>query len=404
MSVQRTHWGAIAVAVGAGIVAAVHIGMVPPAIPALRAALGVDLITAGWVVSTFSGMTVAIGILAGVAADRIGYRRLMLGGLAILVVGALTGAIAQNGPELLLSRLAEGLGFIAILVSAPSIIAETTTAEDRRFALGTWGTYMPTGIALGLILAPPILAYSSWRAVWIAAGVLSALWLLVVLRCLQSRFVPHPEQHENASGPWWEDVRLTLSQPGVWLLAAFFAFYAAQWMALMVWLPTFLVDERHLAVATAALMTVAVVAINAPGNLLGAWLLARNVPRWALLGAASLFTVACAFVIFTGILPDAVRYGVCLAFSFFTGVCPAAVLSGAAVFRPGPRQTGATNGFLIQGSNAGQFFGPPALAALVSLGGGWGAGAWVFLATGSAGTLLSVLVRWAEKRRQIKFL
>jgi MFS family permease len=349
-------------------------------------------------------MTVAIGILAGVAADRIGYRRLMMWGLAILVLGALTGAVAGNGTELLLSRLAEGLGFIAILVSAPSIIAATTTAEDRRFALGTWGTYMPTGIALGLILAPPVLAHGNWRAVWVAAGALSAVWFLVVALTLNVRPVESPEPHDAARGAWWQDVRVTLSQPGIWLLAAFFAFYAAQWMALMVWLPTFLVEARHLTVGTAAWMTVAVVAVNAPGNLLGAWLLARNAPRWTLLGASSLLTVACAFAIFTGALPDPARYGVCLAFSFFTGVCPAAVLSGAAVFRPSARQTGATNGFLIQGSNAGQFFGPPAMAMLVSLGGGWGAGAWVFLATGSAGAVLSVAVRWAERRRRVEQL
>ncbi|HET9148951.1 MAG TPA: MFS transporter [Alphaproteobacteria bacterium] len=399
MSTPKTHWGIIAVSIGAGIVAAMHIGMVPPAIPSLRAELGLNLVTSGWVVSTFSGMTVAIGILAGVAADRIGYRRLMLYGLAILVLGALAGAVAQNGAELLASRLAEGLGFIAILVSAPSIIAETTTVEDRRFALGTWGTYMPTGIAFGMILAPPILAQWNWRAVWIATGALSAAWFLVVALTLNARLVEHPEPVGAERGAWWQDVRVTLAQPGVWLLAAFFAFYAAQWMALMVWLPTFLVEARHLTVGTAAWMTVAVVAVNAPGNLLGAWLLARNAPRWTLLGTSSLLTVACAFAIFTGVLPDAARYGVCLLFSFFTGVCPAAVLSGAAVFRPSARQTGATNGFLIQGSNAGQFFGPPAMAMLVSLGGGWGAGAWVFLATGSAGALLSLSVRWAEKRR-----
>jgi MFS family permease len=174
-------------------------------------------------------------------------------------------------------------------------------------------------------------------------------------------------------------------------------------MALMVWLPTFLVEERHLPVSTAAAMTVAVVAINTPGNLFGAWLLDRNVPRWILLGAASVLTIGCAAGIFLGVFADIVRYSLCLAFSFFTGVCPAAVLSGAAVFRPSPRQTGATNGFLIQGSNTGQFLGPPAMAALVSVSGGWGAGAWVFLITGGAGAILSLLVRWAEARPRIKF-
>jgi MFS family permease len=113
--------------------------------------------------------------------------------------------------------------------------------------------------------------------------------------------------------------------------------------------------------------------------------------------------LACAVGIFTsGLLPDVLRYGLCLLFSFLTGVCPAAILSGAAVFRPSPRQTGATNGFLIQGSNLGQFLGPPVMAALVSRGGTWAAGLWIFLITGVVGTTLALLLRRAERRATIK--
>jgi MFS family permease len=393
---DQTRWREIAVAVGAGIVAAAHIGIVPTAIPAFRGELGLDLVTAGWVVSMFSATTVISGVVVGVVADRIGYRRLLLGGLVALIVGALAGALARSGGELLLSRLVEGIGFITTLVSAPSIIAEAAVAEDRRFALGIWGAYMPTGLALGMVVAPAILSLWGWRALWVFAAILSALWLAVVA------FGLHPRAHAASArnfGSWTEDVRRTLAQPGIWLLAIFFMFYAAQWMALMVWLPTFLVEERQLSVTMAALMTVAVVAVNSPGNVLGAWLLDRNVPRWVLLGGSSVLVLACAVGIFMGgVLPDGLRYGLCLLFSFLTGVCPAAILSGAAVFRPSPRQTGAANGFLIQGSNLGQFLGPPIMAALVSFGGNWAAGLWIFLVTGVVGTSLALLLRLAERR------
>lgn len=388
-------------AVGAGIVAAAHIGIVPTAIPSIRAELGIDLVTAGWVVSMFSATTVASGVVVGVIADRLGYRRLLLGGLVALIVGALAGAFARTGGQLLLSRVVEGIGFITTLVSAPSIIADAANAQDRRFALGIWGTYMPTGLALGMIVAPPILSYWDWRALWIAAAALSALWMAVVVLLLR----PPPEIGTKAvpAGSWTEDIGRTLAQPGIWLLAVFFMFYAAQWMALMVWLPTFLVEERAFAVTTAALMTVAVVAINSPGNVFGAWLLDRNVPRWALLGGSSVIVLACAFGIFVnGVLSDSARYALCLLFSFFTGVCPAAILSGAAVFRPSPRQTGATNGFLIQGSNLGQFLGPPVMAALVSREGSWSAGLWIFLVTGLVGTTLAILLKHAEKKVTFK--
>jgi predicted MFS family arabinose efflux permease len=395
-SVAHTRWSVVAAAIGAGIVAAMHIGAVPAVIPALRSELGIDLVTAGWVVSMFSATTVACGIVVGVVADRIGYRRLLLGGLIALVAGALAGAAAQTGTQLLLFRLIEGIGFITTLVSAPSIIAETAAPADRRFALGIWGMYMPTGLAFGMAVAPAILAAWGWRAVWVGTAAASALCLIAVAAMLPQRPAAH------SGGSWVVDVRITLAEPGVWFLSAFFMFYAAQWMALMVWLPTFLVEERGLSLIAAAWMTVAVVAVNAFGNLFGASLLARNVPRWVLLGGSSVVVLVCAVGIFrAGLLPDGLRYALCLLFSFVTGVCPAAILSGAAVFRPSPRQTGATNGFLIQGSNLGQFVGPPAMAALVSLGGAWSAGLGVLLVGGGAGIVLALLVKWAERRRAI---
>lgn len=391
-----TRWGEIAVALGAGIVAATHIGLVPAAIPSLRAELGIDMVTAGWIVSVFSATTVASGILVGVLADRIGYLYLLRGGLVALSIGAFAGALAKSEHQLLLFRLIEGIGFITILVSAPSIIAETATAADRKFALGLWGTYMPTGMAIGMLMAPPVLALWGWRALWLVATGLSAAWLLIVTVGLRRHASLANAANKNP-GSWLEDVRLTLSRPGIWLLAIFFTFYAAQWMALMVWLPTFLIEQRHISVTTAALMTVGVVAVNCPGNVFGAWLLSRNVPRWLLLGGSSVVVFFCAFGIFKGgMLPDSLRYGLCLFFSFLTGVCPASILSGAAVFRPSLRQTGATNGFLIQGSNLGQLLGPPVMAALVTFRGGWAAGLWIFMATGVVGTTLALLVRKTE--------
>jgi MFS family permease len=395
----KTNWRVIAIALGAGIVASTHIGLVPAAIPSLRAELGIDMITAGWIVSVFSATTVATGIFVGVLADRIGYLRLLRTGLVALVIGAFAGAFAHSEIELLICRLVEGIGFITILVSAPSIIAETSQPADRKFALGLWGAYMPTGIAIGMLIAPSVLGLWGWRALWFVSAALSAAWLLIVLAGLRR----HTSAHAATSpGSWLEDIRLTLSRPGIWLMAAFFIFYAAQWMALMVWLPTFLIEERHISVTTAALMTVAVVATNCPGNVFGAWLLSRNVPRWILLGGSSVIVFFCAFGIFQGgMLPDSLRYSLCLFFSFLTGVCPASILSGAAVFRPSPRQTGATNGFLLQGSNLGQLLGPPVMAALVSFRGGWGAGLWVFMVTGVVGTTLAILVRWAEARIKV---
>ena len=62
----------------AGVSASLHLGKLPPAIPALQATLGIGWVEAGFMLSLVqvAGMTLGIGV--GLAADAIGLRRSML--------------------------------------------------------------------------------------------------------------------------------------------------------------------------------------------------------------------------------------------------------------------------------------------------------------------------------------
>ncbi len=79
----QTPWGHVFLYVGAGIVAAFQVGKAPPLLPAIRADLGIDLFLAGWILSTVNITGLFLGSAAGAVADRFGYRRLLLTGLAL---------------------------------------------------------------------------------------------------------------------------------------------------------------------------------------------------------------------------------------------------------------------------------------------------------------------------------
>ena len=51
---SETRWKAAIVALLLGVVAAIHIGKLPPAIPALRAEYHLSLAQSGWLVSAFN--------------------------------------------------------------------------------------------------------------------------------------------------------------------------------------------------------------------------------------------------------------------------------------------------------------------------------------------------------------
>jgi cyanate permease len=167
------------------------------------------------------------------------------------------------------------------------------------------------------------------------------------------------------------DIQGALHQPVPWLLTLAFAAYALQFFAVVIWLPTFLQEQRALPPGTVALLTALVVAVNVPGNLAGGALLHRHVNRGRLIAAASLVMGLTSLGIFSDTLPDPLRYLCCLVMIGVGGMIPVAVLSSSVSLAATPQQIGTLQGLYLQGSNLGQFAGIPLIAAIVAATGRW---------------------------------
>jgi len=392
---RRTRWSIVFLATLAGAVASMQIGKAPPAIPALRVDLGLGLVAAGWIASIFNATSAILGAGAGVVADRLGHRQAAAAGLVLLAAGGMLGGLAPSGNMLLAARFFEGIGFLVIVVACPSLIVRVCEPRHVRLAIGLWASYMPTGMATMMLASPLLLGSTGWRGLWMSnAGLALAFAALfwVMTRGLQ---LPAGQRRS------WTDVRQAITLPGPWLLAGCFACYTIQFFALMSWLPTFLVEELSTTIGVAALLTALVVAANMTGNWLGGWLLHRGVKRWVLLAATAGTLSFLAVGVFSGPLPAAAKIACAFVFSALGGVLPAACLAGAPVHAPSPGQVGAVNGIIVQGSNIGSLFGPPALAAAVAALGGWGQASWLLLLAGGAGVALALGLARVERRQSL---
>ena len=385
-----TNWRAVWAVFAAGLAAGAHLGKVPPALPLLREELGLTLVESGFIATMFNVMGMTVGMLAGVLCDRLGHKRLALIGLAVMAAGGALGAAAPGFRTLLLSRFLEGIGFIVFVVSAPALLtAAAEGARDRSRALGLWSAYMPTGGTIALLAAPVLIAAWGWRGLWIGLALATVAAALVIARVPASRY---------GGVSSLSLVVESLAQKGNLAMAALFAFYVAQWTSVMIWLPTFLVDEHGVSTRTAAIATALMVLINAPGNIAGGWLLSRGVPRATLVVAASLVAAACELAMLTDVLSPALRYASVLVFSLCVGVIPASIFAGLPVHAKTPQHIGTGNGIVNQASQAGQFLGPLLLAWLASNFGGWGAALWAMLAFAAGAALCGVAIGAIENR------
>ena len=389
---STAHWPAVWAVFAGGLVAGAYIGKVPPALPVLRAELGLTLVQSGFVATMFNVVGGLAGMLAGVLADRFGPKRLALAGLAILSAGGFLGAAASNFGLLLAARFFEGAGFILFTVAGAALMtAAAPEPRARAKALSLWSAYMPAGGSLALLAAPLVIAAVGWRGLWVAlafvaAGALALVW----------RYAVAPR---TASVSSLHLALESLAQPGSVALALMFAFYVAQWTSVMIWLPTFVVDERGGSEATAALLTALMVLINVPGNLAGGWLLARGVRRGLMTMAAFAIMALCAIGMLLDVLPNLPRFLLVLAFSSCAGVIPAAVFSGVPVHARSPRHVGTGNGLVMQSSQASQFVAPILLAWMASRFGGWGASLSAMLAFATCGVACGFVLSVIEARR-----
>ena len=385
-----TRWVVVSVMIASGVAASLHVGKVPPALPALREELDLGLVTAGWIASIFNLIGATLGIASGFAADRLGARRVLAAGLVFLIAGSTWGAAVESGAALLASRVLSGLGLVTVAVAAPRIIVSAAPPRDHGLALGAWSIYMPTGMAIAMLSAPLVMPEVGWRGLWLLHAGLTAIVLAIMLAATR-RISARPSFPGRISAQ-------ALRRPGPWLLAAGFACYTVQFFAVVTWMPTFLVESVGTTREGAALAGALVVAANVIGCLAGAWLLHRRAARWKLLALTFLVMAPCGAGAFSALVPPMLKIALAVIFSAVGGLLPAAILAGTAAHAPSRDHVATVNGFVVQGSHVGVVVGPPVFALFVASFGTWEQGWSLFAVLGMAGLGVAAAVRLVELR------
>jgi MFS family permease len=372
----------------AGVVAALHVGKLPPALPFLKDALGVTLIQAGFLLSMvqFAGMT--LGLCVGLAADTLGRKRSMLSGLAVLSVASALGSMARSPQMLLILRGAEGLGFLLVVLPAPALIRQIVTTNQLSTMLGVWSAYMPMGAATALLVGPLWIPAFGWPSWWIIFALLStgmAWWA--------ERVVPSDVQRTNYVASvlqtdaepailvaWSQRLKETLTAPGPWLVSLTFAVYSSQWWSVVGFLP-YIYTQAGLSGGLVGILTAFAAAVNIVGNAGSGHLLKRGVSPITLLVCGFLAMTVGSVLAYGAFTSDQplLRYAGVVLFSLFGGLVPGTLFSLAVLLSPHERDVSTTVGWMQQWSAMGSFAGPPVVAWVGAWAGSW---QWTWVFTG----------------------
>jgi MFS family permease len=361
-SAAATSWISVLLAVGAGLLAAFQVGKVHIALPSIRHSFNLSLVSASWLLSALSVVGLFVATPVGSYAARIGTKKTLVLGLLLIAASSAAGAFSPTSAWLVWSRLEEGIGYVMIVVAAPSLIVELTSQADIRLALAGWSCFMPGGIALITLLAPLLLARHTWRALWLANAVLILFYAVVLMVAVDRRAVLPVERQANPLA----EFRAVATARAPIFLAIIFAMYTTQHLAVMGFMPTLLIEKFGVAQSRAGLLVSIAMASNILGSLAAGVLLQQGVRRSLLIGATSIFMAVMTLGMFSLGLPLLPVYLCAFLFSCVGGIVPSCVLGAAPFHAPSEQLIPATNGLLVQGSNLGIVLGPPLLSGVAA--------------------------------------
>ncbi|MDB5650544.1 MAG: major facilitator transporter [Hyphomicrobiales bacterium] len=369
-----------------GIVASAQLGKAIVAMPLLQAEMSLDITVVSLLIATFATLGATLGMGTGLVARRIGARRSLVGGMVVMAAGCVMGALAPGPALLMLSRIIEGVGFLGVVVVVPDLLNSVLTGRDRQLFFGMWGSFMPTGTALMLVLGP-VLPSFGWRALWLTQAALTIAYAIAALALLP-RDRPKPGV---ATSGFLTTARLVISDHASVLLALVFGLYAFQYFILAGFLPLILVGQLGLPIATASLFTAGVVAANALGNICAGILSRLGAPLWLNIAAAfGAYALTSPLIYSSGFPAGWVAVLAALALGL-AGLAPGSVFAAVPrVVRP--ELVTPTIGLIQQTSNIGQFAGPVAAGVFVQYF-GWGAVPLLLIPAAACGLAAALALR-----------
>ncbi len=143
------------------------------ALPRIADDLELDLAVASWVMVAMALTISAVLLPMGRLSDVMGRKRVYIAGLLVMASGVTVSATSQNLPILLIGRVIEGFGAAMVMTVAIAIITSVFPASERGKALGMNMFVIGLGAVSGPVVGGVLVDVFSWRAIFIATGVVT---------------------------------------------------------------------------------------------------------------------------------------------------------------------------------------------------------------------------------------
>ncbi len=328
---------------------------VPPLIPELVTRFGLSNFRIGLLMGAISVPAVVLAVPVGLAVDRWPPRRVGALSLAVMLVGAVTFALAPSFVLLFIGRLVFGLGGLVMNLLLARLLTLTFRGRELALAMGVFMATYPASMITVYSLHPLLLDRVGWR------NELLVLAALVVVSI--PLFLASVRRTEAVDGGETPPSKASLTvPPSLWVLAVVWLLFFAVHASVLTFAPTWAGGGAAALLTVTLVMWVAMIGSPMVGTIIDR---TARPNRWLVAGL--LVQAACLATMAVDRLgPTPAMLGIGLA---------AALVPTAVYALPGrlvaPERVGFAFGFITSFSNIGTLAGPAASGRLIDLVGSW---------------------------------
>ena len=153
------------------------------AFPKMMAVFGASVDQIEWVMTAYMLAFAIVLPASGWVADRFGYKKTYIFGMALFTLGSLLASLSWNESLLIAFRVVQGMGGGFLMPVGMAIITRTFPPKERGVALGFWGIAAAASVSLGPLFGGYLVDNYSWHAIFdinIPVGIMGIVAVAII--------------------------------------------------------------------------------------------------------------------------------------------------------------------------------------------------------------------------------
>ncbi|MFF5572503.1 MFS transporter [Streptomyces luteogriseus] len=145
-----------------------------------------------WAINAYTLVFAGLLFTAGLLGDRLGRKKVLLGGLAVFGLGSALAAFSGSPGELITFRAVMGLGAAFVMPATLAVLMNVFEREEQPKAIGIWAGGVGLAVAIGPITGGVLLDHFWWGSVFLVNVPIVVLGLVLMLWLVPDSRDPHP--------------------------------------------------------------------------------------------------------------------------------------------------------------------------------------------------------------------